>query len=123
MNDYYAEQADVEGRYRTLTPAEAQIVPVLIEDAAAQLEAQVVALRERFDAGAPAFKTLVVGTIAHAIIRVLRNPNGWRQFELDDGSFTRDSVLSSGLLQFQPDELTRLQPRTTLGGAYTIGLG
>ncbi|MDR6117268.1 hypothetical protein QE370_000452 [Aeromicrobium sp. SORGH_AS981] len=123
MSSPYAGPKDVVVRYRALTASEAGIVPHLIEDASSQLEADVVALAERFDAGTPSFRSLVTATIAHSIIRVLRNPNGWRQFELDEGSFTRDSVLSSGLLKFEDHEIARLQPRVALGGIYTVPLG
>lgn len=130
-----ADTPDVIARFRPLTSAEALVVPQWLRDAEVDLVSRVIALRERYDAArmvlevklddqkSQDFIDLVKATICAAVIRVLRNPDGWRQFALDDGSFTRDQVISSGLLQFQPDEISRLQPRAALGGAYVVGLG
>lgn len=130
-----AEPSDVIARFRALTAEEQAVVPQMIRDAEVDLVTKVVALRERFAAAADILATepedqksldfvdLVKATICAPVIRVLRNPDGWRQFTMDDGSFTRDKVISSGLLQFELDEVTRLQPRVALGGAYVVGLG
>ncbi|MFC5676067.1 hypothetical protein [Aeromicrobium endophyticum] len=120
-----AIEQDVVKRFRALTSEEAAVVPTWLKDAEADLASKVVALRERFEAADDEsdFRQLATATVCAAVIRVLRNPDGWRQFALDDGSFTRDQVISSGLLQFQDDEVTRLQPIVVLGGAYVIGLG
>jgi hypothetical protein len=135
-----AEFPDVVARFRALTSEEMAVVPQWLRDAEVDLVTKVVALRERYDAAAATlasdilaggpedakakdFVDLVKATVCAAVIRVLRNPDGWRQFALDDGSFTRDQVISSGLLQFQPDEVGRLQPRVALGGAHVVSLG
>ncbi len=122
-----ANKTDVVAAFRALTPAEEAVVPNWLELCEAELASKVTGLRERFDAASGQagadFQTLVIGTIIAPVIRVLRNPEGWRSVQLDDGGFTRDKALSSGLLKFEDFEINRLQPHAALGGAYVVGLG
>lgn len=71
----------------------------------------------------PLLEALAAQTLVSAVVRVLRNPEGWRQIGLDDFQGTRDTVLSAGLLQFLPEELEDLQPKAALAGAYTVRMG
>ncbi|EFQ84717.1 hypothetical protein HMPREF0063_10058 [Aeromicrobium marinum DSM 15272] len=121
--------------FRSLTVEETTVASRLLRVAEADLASKVVALRERFTAAQAAlvedpadetaadFVELATATVCAPVIRVLRNPDGIRQLSIDDGSYTRDQALSSGILRFEPDEVNRLQPSVALGGAYVIGLG
>lgn len=60
-------------------------------------------------------------TLVDAVTRVVRNPEGWRQVGIDDFQGMRDTVLSAGLLQFTPEEISRLQPRLVYQhGVYSL---
>lgn len=121
----FTNVTDVVGLFRPLTASEAAVTPALIKLAEAQLVTEVPSLEARWNAAPEAgpFRTLVTGTVASAVVRVLRNPDGWREFAVDDGRGVRDAVLSSGLLSFQPSEISRLLPAMPAAGMYVIGLG
>jgi hypothetical protein len=46
----------------------------------------------------------VKAVVKAMVLRVLRNPDGLRQFTSDDASFTRDNAVSGGLLYLSPEE-------------------
>lgn len=121
----FTDKTHVEAMFRTLTSAEVPVADSLIRYAEAQLVTQVPSLQARWNE-APEngpFRTLVTGTVTAAVVRVLRNPDGWREFAVDDGRGVRDAVLSSGLLSFQPSEISQLMPAMPSAGMYVIGLG
>mgnify|MGYP007112204752 CR=1 FL=1 len=94
----------------------------LLETAWVYLQADVPSLSTRTSLD-PALSTLAGYVLRDSVVRVLRNPEGWRQVGLDDFQGTRDTVLSAGLLGFTEEELTRLQPRVSVGGFYSLQMG
>jgi hypothetical protein len=58
--------------------------------------------------------------IANAVIRVLKNPDGKRQESIDDYSWTRDRVLSAGVLYLTDDEWRILGGIGGKGAAFQI---
>ena len=94
----------------------------LLETAWVYLQADVPSLSTRTSLD-PALATLAGYVLRDSVVRVLRNPEGWRQVGLDDFQGTRDTVLSAGLLGFTEEELTRLQPRESVGGFYSLQMG
>jgi hypothetical protein len=98
---------DVEARFRPLTTAEQDIAQALLDDAWAVLLATVPTIESRLDSGAlsPDLARFVIVAMA---LRVLRNPNGIRQWSVDDYSETRDSALSTGSLYVSDDEAALL---------------
>lgn len=66
-------------------------------------------LPERVEGGKPALD-VVQGVIEDMVLRVMRNPNGYRQVTLDDYSRTIDSAVSTGLLILTDAEAALLAP-------------
>lgn len=122
MAEPLASVTDVEGMFRALTTEESAVVPNWLRYLSAQVRGKVPAVDERM-ASDEDYADLVVGTVASAVVRVLRNPNGWRQYSVDDASFTRDQVVSAGLLYLTDDEIGQLREGTGLPGAYVVSLG
>lgn len=53
----------------------------------------------------------VQGVIEDMVIRVLRNPNAYRQVSIDDYARMIDTALSTGALYLSPEERALLTPR------------
>lgn len=117
-----ASNTDVEGMFRTLTPEEAAVVPSWLTYLSAQVRLQVPNVDDRMGTDTD-YADLVKLTVAAAVVRVLRNPDGWRQWSIDDASFTRDSVASAGVLYLTDGELAVLRGSQGLPGAYVVSLG
>ncbi|MGX9346637.1 hypothetical protein [Microbacterium sp. KNMS] len=126
--------ADVESRWRELTPEERLVAAKRIADAEAELRME---LRLRGVDGTPTFATpeeladwtnLYIATVVESVKRVLVNPDGWleEREEIDDYGRTRrrDQTVSTGLLYFSDDEIDKLVPRRRRKrGSFTIHLG
>lgn len=64
----------------------------------------------------------VVGVICAMVIRVLKNPQGYRQRSIDDASVTIDTALASGELYLSDSERADLTLQVPLSGMYSIAL-
>lgn len=97
---------DVVNRFRPLNDVETALTEHLLVDAWEELLApgKVPDLEARVASGLvrPGLVTRVVTAM---VIRVLRNPEAIRQWQVDDATFTRDSLVSSGLLFVSDDEV------------------
>lgn len=119
--------ADVAARWRPLSTDEETVAYTLLSDAWRMLGRDYkAATGTTLDAAMVADPTLtpdVVQIIAQAVIRVLRNPDGLQQEQIDDYSYTRDTKAASGTLYIDPDELAALigMPDTK-GRAFSINL-
>lgn len=110
-------------RFRPLVGAEEEYAQALLDDAweillvhKPNLDAQMAA--EEVSQGA------VSVVISSMVLRVLRNPDGVRQWSVDDYSETRDNSVAAGALYVSPDELGLLAPAGTgSGAAFTITPG
>lgn len=113
--------SDLEARFRALTDAEEPVAQALLDDAWAILLTVIPDLEDRITAGSTS-EALVVSVMSAMVLRVLRNPNGVRQWSVDDYSETRDSALSAGLLYASPDEVRLLNGRASSArrGAFSI---
>ena len=116
--------ADIEARWRPLTAAEETVAEAYLDDAWAVVLSQVPGIEARMAAGTLSLD-LVVKVVAAMVLRIMRNPDGVRQWSVDDASFTRDQALSAGLLYLADSERTELMPRASSygSGAYFIGFG
>jgi hypothetical protein len=116
---------DLADRWRPLTADEETVAQALLDDAWAVLLAQVPGIEARLEAGTLS-EALVRKVETAMVLRVLRNPEGWRQWSIDDASFTRDQSLSAGLLYLAPGESAELAPvpsSSASRGAYIISFG
>jgi hypothetical protein len=96
--------SDLEDRFRPLTDAEKTVANALLIDAWVELLARIPDLEDRMVAGRVS-DALVRRVVAAMAVRVLKNPDAIRQWQIDDASFTRDQLVSSGMLYASPDEL------------------
>lgn len=118
---------DLEDRFRALTAAETTVARSLLVDAWEELLARVPDLEERLTDGRTT-DGLVRRVMTAMVVRVLRNPEALRQWTIDDGTFVRDTALSSGLLYASPEEvglLTRAPfgpvPHLSFSASYWSG--
>lgn len=113
----YANPAHVEARIgRPLSDAERDLAVVLLEDAENLIRARVPNLDARITDGHTR-RELVVMIEANAVVRVLRNPGGFRSETAGDYSYTIDTRAAAGYLDI-PDTDWRLLGITA--GAFTI---
>ena len=100
---------DVVSRFRPLTTAEQVVAQTLLGDAWEMLLGRRPNLEADITSGAISEAT-VVRVVANMVIRVLRNPDGYLQESIDDYTYRRDAVVSTGLLHLTPDELADITP-------------
>lgn len=107
----FATVDDVNDRLlgRDLTAAERAKVPTLIADASAIMRREVPGVDD------PAPPATAVGVCCAMVLRVVTNPVGKRQEQVDDYSYTVDSSRSTGNLYLSDEERDLLDPRTTAG--------
>lgn len=107
---------DVQTRLgRKLTEQEAELAGALIADAEAMLRARIPDLDQRV-AESETYAQLVRMVIANAVVRVLKNPGGYRTETDGDYSYAIDTRAAAGFLTFLDDELSQLGAR----GAFNI---
>lgn len=99
---------DIENRWRPLTDQEKLNADALTGDAWRMIRSRIgdETLDEKSTdvTNGEYFIDDVVMVIANAVIRVLKNPDGKRQESIDDYAWTRDRVLSAGVLYITDDE-------------------
>lgn len=114
---------DVETRWRSLTSAEAAQAQALLDFAWAVVTASVASVEDRLDDESLS-RELVVGVVVTAVLRVLKNPDGYRSETNTEGdstwSFTREDGNASGQLFFEPGELDLLAATAGPVGAFTV---
>lgn len=113
----YAQPEDVESRLgRPLTTEEATQTPVLLSDVELLIRSRIPDLDALVESGA-ILEGLVVMIEANAVVRVLRNPEGFRQEQEGDYMYTRAAATASGALTITDDEWRLLG---VSAGAFTI---
>lgn len=108
-----AATTDVAARWRPLSTEEDKVALTLLRDAWVKLKRH--ATRRGVDVEAAILadvdlKNDVIRVLATAVLRVLKNPDGFKQESLDDWSGTRNGDVASGTLEFTDDELDDLFP-------------
>jgi len=104
-----ATTSDIEERYRPLTAAETTNAQAYLEDAWWLLTGRLPSLEANITAGTVSTGN-VVRVVANMVIRVLRNPDGKSEEQIDDYRYRRDALVSSGALTVTGDELADLTP-------------
>lgn len=111
--------SDLEARFRPLLESERTVAQALLDDAWAVVLTRRPMLQQHLVDGNVS-DGLARAVVSAMVLRVLRNPEGIRQWSIDDASFTRDNALSAGWLFVSDDELALLTPGGTGDGAFTI---
>lgn len=114
---------DIEARFRPLTADERPVAQSLLDDAWVILLTYKPNLEALIAAGTVS-EDVVRFVTAAMVLRVLRNPNGVKQWSVDDYSETRDGSVSAGSLYVSAEELGLLEPAGLgSGAAFTITPG
>lgn len=113
--------SDLEGRFRPFVGDESTVAAFLLEDAWAVLLSTVPDLEARMTSAAVREDAVRAVVVAMAL-RVLRNPNGVKQWSVDDYSETRDGSVAAGTLYVSPEEIALLTGRAnaTRRGAFSV---
>ena len=113
---------DIEDRWQPLTPQQTTNAYAWLDDAWWMLTSRRPTLQADLDAG-----TVTVGNVKRVVsamvLRILRNPEGKKREAIDDYSYERHELVSSGLLHVTDEELADLTPPGTTAaatGAFTI---
>ena len=111
-----ATPSDVETRLgRAPTVEEATLAEALLDVAEARLRLRIPDLDQRIETN-PYYATIVVDVLANSVVRVLKNPEGYRM-EVDGSyQYQVDTRAAAGFLTFLDDELADLGLR----GAFDI---
>ncbi|PZG20602.1 Gp19/Gp15/Gp42 family protein [Nonomuraea aridisoli] len=113
----YATVQDVRARMgRPLTSEEETLAETLLGDAEVLIEERISDLAAR--AADPQYLKRLVIVEANAVLRVLRNPEGYRSESDGDYSYSRSAEVASGLLEITDADWKRLGVR--IAGAFTI---
>lgn len=113
-----AAVSDVAARLgREISSQESDLSATLLDDAEAILTARIPDLLDRA-AGDERYRALVVMVEASMVVRVLRNPDGYRQESEGGYSYTVDTRAAAGFLTVLDDEWALLGYRAD--GAFTI---
>lgn len=117
----YAEPADLESIWRPLSEEETSRVSVLMDYASAMVQQAVPDVDTWISDGSLTAQS-VRYVVVQMVYRYMLNPEGKRQEQIDDYSWTRDQALSSGGLVLSDDLLSWLRPITATAstGAWTI---
>lgn len=116
---FTTDVSEIEARWRPLTDAERDVAQTLLDDAAAILLGRLPTIETRVDAGSLS-GALVRRVQVEMVKRVLSNPEGKRQESIDDYSWTRDNVVSAGLLYVSADEVASLLPARSRARSVTL---
>lgn len=112
---------DVADRWRPLTADETAKVTLLLADAWALIKLRIPGIEARLAALPPTLDVnLVIMVQAAMVMRMMRNPDGYRQEQIQGYSYTRDDNSASGALFLSADELDLLEASASSSGAYTI---
>ncbi len=111
--------ADIEARWRRLTQAEEITAAARVDDVWSELTARLPTLESRLAAGlVPA--GLVVRVVSDAVLRVLKNPDGFRTETVGGWSGTRDGVVAG--IYIDPADLALLAASRPRGGSIRLVL-
>ena len=112
-----ADLSDVEARLgRPMTPDERDTALVYLDDAELMLRSRIRDLLDRA-AEDDDYRAAVRYVEAMMVVRILRNPSGFRREQAGDYSYDRDTRAAAGFMLVLPDEW-RLLGRPS--GAFTI---
>lgn len=116
----YASLEDVEVRFfRDLTPEERPLVEARLEDAEQKLRSRIPDLDSKVEKY-PVFASIVVRVCADAVIRLVRNPEGYVQETDGNYTYMLSQAHADGRLSFTPDEWLDLGVRRGAGVVHVM---
>lgn len=120
----FATPSDIEAVWRPLTDAETTAATGLLEQASDLLRIQVPNIDTLISNDTTGLKQArAKAAVVNAVKRVLSNPDGLLQEQIDDYSWRRDSAVSSGSLYLDSNDLFGLQSRSRKWGSIRLRAG
>lgn len=117
-----ATTADLESRWRTLSAQEEINGQAFLDDAWVMLKRRLPSIEADITADTSGdLEADAIRVLATATLRVLKNPDGFKQEELDDWGGTRDAATAAGALFFTDAELSSLVPGGN-GRSFSVDL-
>lgn len=114
--------ADVAARWRTLSAQETTNATAFLDDAWVMLKRRLPTIEaDIVPVAAADLRADVVRVLATAVLRVMKNPDGYKQESVDDWAGTRDGSAASGALHFTDAELSSLVPGGN-GRSFSVDL-
>ena len=104
-----ASTTDLESRWRPLTGQEVTNAETFLDDAWAMLLGRRPTLEADIAAGTVTTAN-VVRVIAAMVLRVMKNPEGYDTETIDDYTYRRNAIISTGALHVTSDELADITP-------------
>ena len=101
--------SDIEARWRPLNAQQTTNAEAYLDDAWSMLLGRRPSLESDLDEGTVSTNN-VVRVLAAMVLRILRNPEGKSQEQIDDYKYTRSELTASGLLHVTGDELADITP-------------
>jgi hypothetical protein len=108
---------DIEYLWRELTSPELITAGVLLDRVSALIRSRIPGIDARIAAD-PNLGVLAAGVVADAVLRVMRNPEGYVSEQIGAYSYSRASTV--GGLSLTDAEWALLLPTTAARGAFTI---
>lgn len=110
---------DLAARWRPLSDQEETNGQTFLDDAWRMLRRKVSDLEASVEADAD-IQGEAIRVLCAAVLRVMKNPDGFRQEGIDDHTWSRDESVSAGVLYFTDDELDALSDDpVSRGGAFS----
>jgi hypothetical protein len=117
-----ATTADIVARWRPLSVQETTNAGAFLGDAWVKLKRLLPTIEADITADVSGdLRAATVAVLVAAVLRVLKNPDGYKQESLDDWSGTRDGSAAAGALFFTDEELSSLIPGGN-GRAFSVDL-
>ena len=111
---------DLEARWRPLSEQERVNAVSFLGDVWAEALSRRPSLEADVTAGTVS-EANVIRVVSAAVLRILKNPDGYESESIDDWSGRRNALVADGLLRFTDDELASLTPRST-GTRHSVRL-
>jgi hypothetical protein len=113
---------DVADRWQPLTGSQVRAASAMLDQISALVRLRQPGIDEEMAADVN-LAVVVRGTVAGAVLRVLRNPDGKVQESIDDYAYRRADAVADGALYLTDREWASFSPPVVLPGAYVVSLG
>ena len=104
-----ASTTDLEARWRPLVGQEVTNAETVLADAWDLLTSRRPTLEADIAAGTVT-TAAAIRVVSAMVLRVMKNPDGYDSETIDDYTYRRNAIISSGALHVTPDELADVTP-------------
>lgn len=104
-----ASTTDLEDRWRPLVGQEVTNAETFLDDAWAMLLSRRPSLDADLDAGTVSTAN-AIRVVSAMVLRVMKNPEGYDSETIDDYTYRRNAIISTGALHVTTEELADITP-------------